>query len=144
MRALRTLRIFSAVTVWEAAAWGAAGGFVVEALFYMAALRAGPGLPWSREGEPGVWPSLLAFALRIAVGTVVAAAAGASGHLTTPLFALYIGAATPTFLPTILKNIGALAAPSVNQPDPQLAASAANSTPPDSATALPAEEQTNA
>jgi hypothetical protein len=79
----------------EAAMWGLLGGFVVEALEHAAAIHRVGGWPWTKPGEPGLWPSLLAVILRLAAGAGLAAASGASGQVAGAFGAFCLGVTAP-------------------------------------------------
>lgn len=103
----------------EGALWGAFGGFTVEAVDYMIAVRRWRKLPWkvgapslndpkatpapkSAAGDdesPGIVAYLIAGGLRVAVGFGGAAAITASsGKAMTPWLAFITGAAVPFML----------------------------------------------
>lgn len=91
------------MTGWQAAWWGVSGGLLMEALYYVNALRAGPGWPWTRKGEPGLGACVIAVVLRGAAGGVLAAAASLSDQPVSPLVALVLGAAAPLIMPPVLR-----------------------------------------
>jgi hypothetical protein len=79
----------------QAAMWGVLGGVVVEALEHAAAIRRVGGWPWTKPGEPGLWPSLFAVILRLAAGAGLAAASGASGQVAGAFGAFCLGVTAP-------------------------------------------------
>jgi len=85
----------------QAALWGIAGGFVVEGLELQAVLKKRRKWPWHVRG-PGVRASrtayLIAEAIRLLIGGILAAATAASGQVSTPLAALAIGVAAPVLV----------------------------------------------
>ncbi|SEC88886.1 hypothetical protein SAMN05216489_01887 [Streptomyces sp. 3213] len=106
----------------EGALWGAVGGFAIEAVDYMIAVRRWRKLPWEvgapslndpkatpapksatgNDGSPGVAAYLIAGGLRVAVGFGGAAAITASsGQAMTPWLAFIVGAAVPFMLEKI-------------------------------------------
>jgi hypothetical protein len=97
----------SGMTGWQAAWWGVSGGLLMEALYYVNALRAGPGWPWARKGEPGLGACVIAAVLRAAAGGVLAGAANLSGQAAFPLVALLLGAAAPLIMPPLLRAVAA-------------------------------------
>jgi hypothetical protein len=80
----------------QAALWGLFGGFAVEGLDLITALRR-RGWPWRVEGPPEAGPVGYAVAelIRLIIGGGVAWAVAASGQITGPAGALAVGAAAP-------------------------------------------------
>jgi hypothetical protein len=85
----------------EAMLWGAFGGFAMEAVEYITAIRRHRRLPWRRvkDTDPGPLAHAIAAGLRVAVGAGLACAAvrSADGGL-APWYALAIGAGAPQVL----------------------------------------------
>lgn len=87
---------------WQAAmAWGLFGGFAMEALDFIAAVRRHFRWPWTDDrgqANPGPIAYGIAVALRLAVSAGVATAAAASlkGHSLTAWMATTVGAMAPT------------------------------------------------
>ena len=106
----------------EAAAWGAFGGFAMEALDYITAVRRHHRVPWQKilPGDPGPTAHAIATVLRLIVGAGVAAAAARTTPSVSPWLAFGLGAAAPvvlekltTLIPLVLRSASqqALAAP---------------------------------
>jgi len=92
------------VGAFQAALWGVIGGGVVEALEHAAAIRRVGGWPWTKPGEPGLWPSLCAVILRLAAGAGLAAASGATGQVAGALGAFSLGVTAPLVVEKMFKG----------------------------------------
>jgi hypothetical protein len=90
----------------QLALWGLAGGFVVEGLELVAAIRRTRGWPWRVHGEVGLAPYLVSVALRLAVSGVLAAALGANGQVSGPAGAAMIGITAPLIVEKAFRQLG--------------------------------------
>ncbi|WP_051054332.1 hypothetical protein [Frankia sp. QA3] len=91
----------------EVALWGLFGGFAVEGLDLYTAVRRSGRWPW-RTGRPravGAWAYLVAEVVRLAIGAGLAAAAGASGQVTTAFAAVAVGIAAPLVVERLARAI---------------------------------------
>lgn len=94
-----------AMHLWEAAVWGLGGGFAVEAIQLYGAIRRVRGFPWKRRSEPGLGPYTVATVLRLAVGAIVATAAGSAGAVENGFNAFALGIAAPLLVENLSKNV---------------------------------------
>jgi hypothetical protein len=93
------------------AAWGAAGGLAVELLDFYAAIRHVRNWPWTSSKEPRPLPYAASVLIRLAIGAVLAAAAGSSGQLSSPFGALGIGIGAPLVIEKLARNVPVQQAP---------------------------------
>lgn len=98
--------------VWEAVAWGLAGGLCVEALELYAHIRRVQKWSWRRPIKQGMAAFLVTLVIRGGLGSVLAAAAAASGQISGAFGALALGVAAPLILEKLAKQI-----PLTNSPD---------------------------
>jgi hypothetical protein len=99
--------------VWQFGLWGLFGGFAVEALEFLRAIRRVGNWPWFSKdgGEPGAGPMLASVLVRMGIGYGLAAAATASGQVSGPLGAIAIGVAAPL----VIEQLGAQSPPGLSQ-----------------------------
>lgn len=84
--------------LWQFGLWGLFGGFAVEALEFLRAIRRVGDWPWCSKDEPGAGPMLASVLVRMGLGFGLAAAATASAQVSGPLGAIAIGVAAPLVL----------------------------------------------
>jgi hypothetical protein len=110
------------LVILEYAAWGLFGGFAVEAIEFIGAIRRSGGWPWrNRDGtrnlaEPAPVPQLIAVSLRLGVSSGLAAVATASEQINTPLAAMAVGVAAPL----IIERMGTSDALPMPMPSPPI------------------------
>jgi hypothetical protein len=85
---------------FEAAAWGTFGGFAMEALDFITAVRRHRRVPWRKliPEDPGPAIHAVTSVLRLTVGAGVAAAASRTSPSVSAWLALGLGAAAPVIL----------------------------------------------
>jgi hypothetical protein len=83
------------MNVWFAAFYGALGGFMIDGLEFVRAVRANHHRIPVRFKRPGY---LLGEAVRLAIGAALAAVYYASGQATGPLAAVTVGIAAPMII----------------------------------------------
>ena len=93
------------MTPLQLALWGLAGGFAVEGLELVAAIRRTRGWPWRVDGEVGLGPYLLSVVLRLAISAVLAMALGANGQVSGPAGALMIGITAPLIVEKAFRQV---------------------------------------
>jgi hypothetical protein len=93
------------MTWLEAAVWGVFGGFAVEGLEFVRAIRRTGGWPWRQVGEPGLFPLATSVVIRLVVGGGLAVATVAAGQVQGPFGALAVGVAAPLLIEQILGYI---------------------------------------
>jgi hypothetical protein len=79
---------------WQAALWGLAGGACVE-LWNLHGLTRQPVFTWKRPIPQGLSAYVTAVLARLAIGTIVAAAAASGGEITGAWVAFGLGVAGP-------------------------------------------------
>lgn len=94
-----------------AAAVGCFGGFAVEGLQFVAAVRRCKGWPWRRRGEPPFGPFITSVIIRLGVSGGVAAIAVESGVVNGTFGAFAAGVAAPLIVEQLARQIPALASP---------------------------------
>jgi hypothetical protein len=95
---MKAARYYLQMTGWEFALWGAAGSFAVEGLEMTAAVKKINAWPWGHPDYPSVKASLAALAIRMAIGALVATAAGLGGQVTGVLGGFAAGIAAPLLI----------------------------------------------
>ncbi|MFJ1562412.1 hypothetical protein [Streptomyces mirabilis] len=118
------MAMFAAMVLWEGALWGAFGGFAMEALDYIIAVRRWRKLPWlvgastltpdrraspdsrghhmpEEQPAPGLLAYTIAGVLRVALGGGTAAAVAHTAPSVTAWAAVVTGAAAPMALEKI-------------------------------------------
>jgi hypothetical protein len=93
------------VIMWAYALWGVFGGFAVEALEFVAAIRRTGGWPWRQSGEPGALPLLVSVILRLSVSAGLAAALAASHQLSGVFAAVAVGAGAPLIIEQLARQV---------------------------------------
>jgi hypothetical protein len=83
---------------WAYGLWGAFGGMALEAWEIRRSIRQHGCRPWGRSGELSGLLLLACVAIRVAVGTGVAVAAGSTGQIVGPLGAIAAGITGPLLL----------------------------------------------
>lgn len=89
----------------QLALWGLAGGFAVEGLELVSAIRRTRGWPWRVDGEVGLGPYLFSVAVRLAISAVLAVALGANGQVSGPAGALMIGITAPLIVEKAFRQV---------------------------------------
>ncbi|KQM03084.1 MULTISPECIES: hypothetical protein [unclassified Frankia] len=104
----------------EVALWGLFGGFAVEGLDLYTAVRRSGRWPWrtGRPREVGAWAYLVAEVVRLAIGAGLAAAAAASGQVTTAFAAVSVGIAAPLVVERLARAIPLDPPPAAAPADP--------------------------
>ncbi|MEV4299396.1 hypothetical protein [Microbispora rosea] len=83
--------------------WGLFGGFAVEGLEFAAAIRRSGKWPWKRKSQ--ITPLAASVAIRLAVGSGLAAAAGSAQQISGPFGALAMGVAAPLIIEQLASQI---------------------------------------
>jgi hypothetical protein len=100
------LTLYSPVmVVWLAAVWGLTGGLCVEALALHAHIRRMPKWDWRRPIDQGMVAFVVVVALRVGVGSALAAAFAGSHQVSGPLAAFTLGVAAPVVVERLAKFI---------------------------------------
>jgi hypothetical protein len=96
----------------SSAIWGGLGGFAVEVVQIYGAMQRAKRPPWRSSGQPpgvGDDPTLdalaLSVAIRMVVGTILAAAAGESGQVSGALGAMAVGVAAPLVIQQMAREV---------------------------------------
>lgn len=91
----------------EAALWGAFGGFAVEGLDFITAVRRHGRWPWRVPGplEVGAPGYLVAELIRLIIGGGLASAMAVSGQSTSAVSALAVGVAAPLIVERLSRAI---------------------------------------
>lgn len=90
------------MTWLEAAVWGLFGGFAVEGLEFVRAIRRTGDWPWRQPEEPGPLPLAASVVIRLTVGAGLAVATVAAEQVQGPFGALAVGVAAPLLIEQIL------------------------------------------
>lgn len=90
---------------WEFAAWGAFGGFALEAIQFYGAIRRTGDWPWRTKGEPGPLPLLVSVLIRVGLGLGLAWAAAETNQINGPIAAIAVGVAAPLIIEQMAKRI---------------------------------------
>jgi len=90
---------------WLYAAWGAFGGFAIEAVQFRGAIRRTGKWPWKIKGEPDAGPFVVSVVIRVAVGFGLALAAALAGQVSGPLGAIAVGVAAPLFIEQMVHRV---------------------------------------
>jgi hypothetical protein len=93
------------MTAWQYGLWGLFGGFAVDGLEFVGAIRRVGGWPWRLPGEPGPLPLAVSVLIRLVVGAGLAAAAGSTGQVGGPFGAVAMGAAAPLLIEQLARQI---------------------------------------
>jgi hypothetical protein len=88
---------------WQYAMWGLFGGFCVEGLEFVGAVRRTGDWPWRRDGEPSALPLMVSVIIRLAISTGLAAAAGSTHQVSGPFGAVGVGVAAPLLVEQLLQ-----------------------------------------
>lgn len=89
----------------QLALWGLAGGFAVEGLDLVSAIRRTRGWPWRFGGEVGLGPYLFSVWIRLVISAIVAVALGGNGQVSGPAGALMIGITAPLIVEKAFRQI---------------------------------------
>jgi hypothetical protein len=89
---------------WPAALWGLAGGACVE-LWNLNCLTRQPDFAWRHPVPQGLSAYVTAVLTRLAIGTIVAAAAAASGEITGIWVAFGLGVAGPVVVQRLAGDV---------------------------------------
>jgi hypothetical protein len=89
----------------QLALWGLAGGFAVEGLELVSAIRRTRGWPWRFDGEVGLGPYLASVGVRLVISAVVAMALGWNGQVSGPAGALIIGITAPLIVEKTFRHV---------------------------------------
>ncbi|MCK6483092.1 MAG: hypothetical protein HUU22_18395 [Phycisphaerae bacterium] len=85
---------------WQFFVWGVVGGFVVDGLGYVRLMREGP-----PESRPTFGAALLlAEAVRLLVGGLLALAFGLAGEIAAPVGAMIVGITAPIIVEKYLES----------------------------------------
>jgi hypothetical protein len=93
------------MTAWQYGLWGFFGGFAVDGLEFVGAIRRVGGWPWRLPGEPGPLPFTVSVLIRLVVGAGLAAAAGSTGQISGPFGAVAMGVAAPLLIEQLARQI---------------------------------------
>ena len=89
----------------EYLAWGLFGGFAVEGLDFVGAIKRTGGWPWHQDGAPPLIIFLVSEVIRLAIDAGVALAAGSSGQVSGPFGALAVGVAAPLLVEQLTRQV---------------------------------------
>ncbi|MER5548793.1 hypothetical protein ACWDBD_05045 [Streptomyces sp. NPDC001118] len=97
------------MTWWQAAVWGVAGGFALDAVAIYRSVRTHRRWPWQErkpgDGEAGAVAYTIAGVAVWMVGGGLASAADLTGQISGPIGALTIGAAAPYIIERIARTV---------------------------------------
>jgi hypothetical protein len=91
---------------WQAALWGLAGGFLVEALeLYASIRRSTRRWSWRRPIPQGMAAFVVSIVIRMGAGATVAAALAQDGQVAGALAALGLGVAAPLVIEKLARVV---------------------------------------
>jgi hypothetical protein len=93
------------MTAWQYGLWGLFGGFAVDGLEFVGAIRRVGGWPWRLPGEPGPLPFTVSVLIRLVIGAGLAAAAGSTGQVGGPFGAVAVGVAAPLLIEQFARQV---------------------------------------
>jgi len=99
---------------WEVAFWGSFGGFIVDGIEFWKLLRNNRGsVPLAYQSVAFV----VAEGIRLAASAGLATALERSGHISGPIGAMAIGAATPLLVEKLTQQLPTFSSPEQEEPE---------------------------